>query len=77
MRPFGEGVAAVRTDSSWQLIDKNGQLLRKLPADVTDAGVMSKGLLPVCLGGKWGYMNREGEMVIAPNFAQAGSFVET
>lgn len=74
MRSFGEGMAAVRLDSSWQLIDKTGQVVKELPPKVTDAGIMSAGLLPVCVGGKWGYMNKAGDMVISPRFMQAGSF---
>ena len=76
MRSFGEGVAAVYTGSSWQIIDKLGRTVKELPAEVTDAGVMSEGLLPVCIGEKWGYMNKEGTVVIAPNFGHAGSFTD-
>ena len=76
MRSFGEGVAAVYIGSGWQIIDKSGRTVKELPAEVTDAGVMSEGLLPVCIGGKWGYVNKEGTVVIAPNFGHAGSFTD-
>ncbi len=74
MRPFGSGVSAVRTEAGWQLIDKTGQVVKKLPAAVTDAGVRAEGLLPVCIDGKWGYMDNDGNLVVAPRFMKAGSF---
>lgn len=76
MRPFGSGVSAVRTDAGWQLIDKSGQVVKSLPSAVMDAGVMGEGLLPVCIDGKWGYMDEDGTVVVAPRFVHAGSFVE-
>ncbi|SDP50747.1 WG repeat-containing protein [Selenomonas ruminantium] len=76
MRLFGNGVSAVRTEAGWRLIDKAGQLVRELPAAVTDAGVMAEGLLPVCIDGKWGYMGKDGALVVAPRFMKAGSFYE-
>ena len=77
MRSFGSGVAAVRTESGWKLVDKTGQVVNELPEQVTDAGTLSEGLLPVCVDGKWGYINQEGEFVVAPRFTQAGSFVNS
>ncbi|MCR5439741.1 MAG: WG repeat-containing protein [Selenomonas sp.] len=76
MRPFGEGVAAVCREKRWQLIDKNGQVIEELPPEVTDTGVRSAGLLPVCISGKWGYMNKAGEIVISPRFRQVGIFTD-
>ena len=76
MRPFGDGMAAAYTGSGWQLIDKTGQLVKYLPDSITDAGVLSEGLLPVCTGEKWGYMNMAGDFVVAPRFMQAGRFVD-
>ncbi|SHL05605.1 WG containing repeat-containing protein [Selenomonas ruminantium] len=76
MRPFGSGVSAVRTEAGWQLIDKSGQVVKDLPATVTDAGIMAMGLLPVCIGGKWGYLGKDGELVVAPRFTQVSSFYE-
>ena len=75
MRPFGSDVAAVRVDDGWQLIDKSGQMVKVLPDSVTDAGVMAEGLLPVCMDGKWGYVDSDGNVVVAPRFVHAGSFV--
>ena len=43
---------------------------------MTAAGVLSEGLLPVCTGEKWGYMNMAGDFVMAPRFMQAGNFVD-
>lgn len=76
MRSFGQGVAAVRKEKIWQLIDKTGQVIKALPPEVTDTGVMSAGLLPVCISEKWGYMNQEGKIVISPRFRQVGKFVD-
>lgn len=76
MRPFGDGMAAAYTGNGWQLVDKAGQVVKILPDSVTDAGVLSEGLLPVCVGEKWGYMNMDGEIVVTPRFMQAGNFVD-
>lgn len=76
MRPFGGGMAAAYTGNGWQLVDKAGQVVKLLPDSVTDAGVLSEGLLPVCVGEKWGYMNMDGEIVVTPRFMQAGNFVD-
>lgn len=76
MRPFGDGMAAAYTGNGWQLVDKAGQVVKLLPDSVTDAGVLSEGLLPVCVGEKWGYMNMDGEIVVTPRFMQAGNFVD-
>ena len=74
--PFTDGMTAAYTGSGWQLIDKTGQVLKYLPDSITDAGVLSEGLLPVCTGEKWGYMNMAGDFVVAPRFMQAGNFVD-
>ena len=50
--PFTDGMTAAYTGSGWQLIDKTGQVLKYLPDSITDAGVLSEGLLPVCTGEK-------------------------
>ena len=76
MRPFGDGVAAVRTANGWQLIDKEEKVIKILPASIMDAGVLSEGILPVCVDEKWGYMNMDGEFVVTPRFMQAGSFTD-
>lgn len=35
-----------------------------------------EGLLPIQQGGKWGYINRSGEVVIKPQFDSAEPFAE-
>jgi hypothetical protein len=35
----------------------------------------SENLGAVCVGGKWGYINRRGEMVIEPQYKNAGPFI--
>lgn len=43
--------------------------------DCTDVDILTTdGLIAVCKGGKWGFVNTEGKMVIEPKYEQAKSF---
>ncbi len=49
-----------------------------LPANISKNGSFSEGLAPVCsgVGGKWGYIDKNFTVVIAPQFDDAGPFSE-
>ena len=40
-----------------------------------DAGYFSEGMGAVCLDGKWGYVNDQGDLVIKPRYEKTGKFV--
>jgi len=53
--------------------------LRRTPPETMLAGQhgglrFCEGLAPVQVRGKWGYINHGGEVVIAPQFSEAGDF---
>ena len=45
-----------------------------LSRNLISAAPFSEGLARVRVDGKWGYINTEGEVVIEPQFDDAGSF---
>ncbi len=47
-----------------------------IPAKFDEAGMFDGGLAPVRMGGKFGYADTKGDMVIAPQFDFAGRFSE-
>lgn len=47
-----------------------------LPPEIGGIGAFTEGLSLTRLGSKYGYMNKQGEIVIEPQFDFAGSFVE-
>jgi len=66
---FSEGIAAVGTlhkDWQWHFIDRNGNMVFKQEFEF--AYPFSEGLAAVELEGKIGYINREGKLVIRPQF---------
>jgi hypothetical protein len=68
---FREGLAAVRTEQGWGFIDRSGKLVTG--EWYTHVERFSEGLAAVAVGlgrrAKYGFINKEGEMVIAPRFA--------
>ncbi len=73
-RSFSEGVAFVRQEGRWSLIDRAGQSLFDRTFD--DATCFTESLAAVCVGKRWGYLSAKGELVIEPRFAEAGPFSE-
>ena len=80
---FHEGRAAVKRGSDeWTFIDKTGAEITKqrFKADLKHSLVVttdfSEGLAGVKVGGKWGFIDTKGEMVISPQFDEAGKFSE-
>lgn len=80
---FSEGMSLVQDGDEWYYIDQTGSKVISLPSDCSKAGSFKEGLAAVALGGelrvpefgrpeivgaKWGYIDRTGEIVIAPQF---------
>jgi hypothetical protein len=79
-RDFSEGFAAVkesrivngnRTDV-WGFVGL--KLEQKIPFEYADVGDFSANLAAVQVGRRWGYINRDGRIVIEPRFQLAGEF---
>ena len=62
------GMASV----SYGYINEDGESV----VDCDAAGCFSEGLAAVKMNGLWGYMNTDGEIVIEPQYEQAGDFSE-
>jgi len=80
---FSEGLAAARWMGQYfSYIDTSGKkVIEPGPGanrHFQRAGEFSEGLAPVALQqtGRWGYINRRGEIVISPKFGMAQSFSE-
>ena len=73
---FSEGVAVVRVDGAFQVINRKGKvlpLLDQLPeGEIASVGAMTEGLLPVRMTvddkKKWGFVDRKGALVIPFTF---------
>jgi hypothetical protein len=78
--PFSEGLACVvPEDGKPQFIDDKGNV-KFTVNEARYCGVFSEGLAAVGVEGKegikWGYINKEGKMVVNPQFDAAGPFTE-
>ncbi len=76
---FGQ-IAAVEDLGRWRLIDRQGAPIGDIRFDVSPAFQMPAGhereLIPVNIGGKWGYVTALGELAIQPRFDEALAFRE-
>jgi hypothetical protein len=70
-----KGTALVEQDGKWGPIDRTGQFTSQ-PAFSSIGSDFSEGMIPVELGGEWGYVNAEGHVVIRPQYEAAGPFSE-
>ncbi len=68
----GYGVIEGKTGAG--VISKDGRIV--LPMRYERAGFPSEDLVPVQVGGQWGYVDLRGRSVVTPRFADAGSFSE-
>lgn len=64
---------AVREGEQWFYVDRAGQ---KFAGPFEAALPMCEGLGAVCLDGKWGYVNAQGEMAIDAQYEDARSFAQ-
>jgi len=79
--PFQNGLAKVEKlnadySSTILFIDTRGKPAFSVSEDITVMGGFHDDLLPVRRGGKWGYMNKKGEMVIDFQYSLARPFSE-
>ena len=70
---FSEGMACVRTDKGYGFIDPAGDFITS-PLYENLGDCFEGGLVPFELKGKWGYLNRAGEVAIKPVFDAADWF---
>lgn len=80
---FHEGLAAVRRgNDEWTFIDKEGKEITEqhFRSDLKNSLVVttdfSDGLAGVKIDGKWGFIDKAGNMVISPKFDHAEKFSE-
>jgi len=84
-RDFKDGRAVVRIDKQYSLIDPSGKLVGNIPYRVL--GEFHQGLLRVQASGqvdaagkklptRYGFVDRQGKLVIEPTFVTAGEFPE-
>lgn len=75
---FSEGFSLVLSnDNGLGFIDKTGKVVINLRSlDIKSAGYFSEGLAAVSKGGKWGYIDTTGKIVIAPQFDAPGIFLD-
>ena len=71
---FFEGLAWVKVEKQYAFIDKTGAVVIKPQTFEDIAFGFSDGMCAVKQNGKWGYLNRKGEMAIAPQYDTATKF---
>lgn len=73
---FSDGLAIVIGDPEGfaSVIDTTGKIV--LNTDCRIIGQFSEGVAPAEKGGKWGYINKKGEMVVGFRFESAESYTE-
>ena len=71
---FYEGLAWVKMNGKWGLIDKSGREV--IPCKYDYAMVFSEGLAQVKMNGKWGYIDKSGREVIPCKYNDVGNFSE-
>lgn len=81
-RPFSEGIAAVliwaKTRESYNtpaFIDRTGRVVLS-DSRVKESSYFSEGLMPMEEGGRWGFVDRNFQWVVPPQFAHAGELAE-
>lgn len=76
LSPAGSGLyRAKRSGKVGFIIGRTGK--EKVPARFEDAGVFVAGLAPAKLAGRWGYIDKSGRWIVAPQFKSASSFNDT
>ncbi len=74
---FSEGLAAVtKPDQTIEFIDKTGKTAFSLDQTIESADPFFEGVARIKVNGKYGYINKEGKIVISPQYTDAGMFLE-
>ena len=73
---FHEGLAGVLLNGTVAYYDRTGHKIPISTAYGPKSSSFSEGLLPIEVKNKWGYTDRTGKIVIAPQFEDADSFRE-
>ncbi|MEL6356670.1 MAG: WG repeat-containing protein, partial [Bacteroidota bacterium] len=76
LRPFGEGLAAVRLDSgAWNFIDSSGQVLQQWEkGKYQDFRSFSEGLCAFRKGARWGFIDQNFKEVLPPIYKKVEPF---
>jgi len=73
--PFREGLAMIEpVGGTPHYIDRQGKTAIAAPAGIQRAGNFSEGLAAVMIGGRFGFMDRTGQVVIAPQWQFVDEF---
>lgn len=73
VEPFLEGVAAIKIEGKWGLINKQGEVVIEPKFDQSSFG-FSEGLAPIRCGEKYGFIDISGNLVIEPRYDHAWWF---
>ena len=69
-------IVAVAIENNWGLVDTNGKTLKDPKYGYEEIKDFSEGLAPIKSGGKWGFIDRNGAVVIKPRFESVEDFSE-
>lgn len=73
--PFYEGFAGVQLNGKWHFINTKGEMMKTTKEGFEIIGSFSNGVAPVKKDGLFGYIDKNGKMVIDNQFTDAGSFI--
>ena len=78
---FNEGLAQVKQrnkqyQTSISYINKSGQVAFSVPQGISSVTFYQEGLMAYRAGDKWGYLNKQGKIAIAPQYTLAKAFSE-
>ena len=66
---FHEGLTHVRAADDVLIIDKTGRIAFHLPAGLEFPWHFSAGIAPIIKDGKWGFIDRNGSIVVSPQYS--------
>ncbi|MCA0237182.1 MAG: WG repeat-containing protein [Bacteroidetes bacterium] len=73
---FSDSVSIIRVKYNWRITDRKGKIMPTLPLDYDQIQAFSDGYAAVLKNGRWGYINKQGELVIPWQFDDASDFKE-
>ena len=71
---FSEGLAFVRLNNKWGVIDKTGEII--IPLEYEKLSSFSEGLAAIQSNNKWGFIDKTGKIIIPFEYDGAGLFSE-